>query len=235
MRLDKFLSDMTGEGRSQIKNMIKKGLARVNDTVCKDPGTKTDPDKDLITLEGRVITYRKYSYFMLNKPAGLLSATQDTSQQTVLDLFPPKLRKGLFPVGRLDKDTVGLLLITDDGQLAHHLTSPRHHVEKTYLLSAAAPLTAEDATAFKNGIELKDGTLLKDALLVIDEKDPCRALITIKEGKYHQIKRMIASRSNKVTYLKRISMGPLTLDESLKEGEYRALTPAEITSLLYKP
>ncbi len=231
IRLDKYLSDSTPLSRSQIKAGIKKGQVSVNGVTCTDPGYKVTPGADEICSMGQPIGHQEYHYFMLNKPAGLLSATKDTDQKTVLDLFPPDLKEGLFPVGRLDKDTVGLLLLTDDGELSHRLLSPKFHVEKTYFVRTAGPLTDEDVSAFEKGITLKDGTLLKSAVLCVDLTDPCSALVTICEGRYHQIKRMIASRGNRVTYLKRISMGPLTLDESLAEGEYRALSDEEIKIL----
>ena len=231
IRLDKYLSDSTAYSRSEIKTYIKKGQAEVNSKVCRDPGLKVDPDRDEVCLKGQRLNWQRFHYYMLNKPPGLLSATEDASQNTVLELFPPGLRKGLFPVGRLDKDTVGLLLITDDGELAHSLLSPGRHVNKTYLVHTADPLSAEDADAFKDGTELKDGTLLKSAVLDINDNDPRVAKITIQEGKYHQIKRMIASRGNKVVYLKRLSMGSLTLDENLREGEYRPLREDELQSL----
>ena len=233
IRLDKYLCDCTEFSRSQIKADIKKGLVAVNGITCKDPGFKLTPGEDEVCHNGHIIIYQQFRYYMLNKPAGILSATEDAGQKTVLDLFPEGLRKGLFPVGRLDKDTVGLLLITDDGELSHRLLSPKKHVDKTYLVHTATPLSPEDAAAFASGITLKDGTLLKSAVLDIDESDPCKARITIQEGKYHQIKRMVASRDNKVVYLKRLSMGGLTLDESLKEGEYRELREDEIDSLIY--
>ncbi|MBQ3787090.1 MAG: 16S rRNA pseudouridine(516) synthase [Lachnospiraceae bacterium] len=237
IRLDKYLSDCTSFTRSQIKADIKKGQVTVNDIICKDPGYKITPEVDVICHKVQRLNYQKYHYYMLNKPAGILSATEDSEQKTVLDLFPADIRKGLFPVGRLDKDTVGLLLITDDGELSHRLLSPKKHVEKTYLVHTAEALCDEDAAAFARGITLKDGTPLKSAVLKIDQNDPHIAHITITEGKYHQIKRMIASRGNKVIYLKRISMGSLTLDETLPEGAFRMLNEQEIICLMnnYNP
>ena len=168
---------------------------------------------------------------MLNKPAGVITATEDDKQKTVLDLFPENMRKRLFPVGRLDKDTVGLLLITDDGQLDHELMAPSHHVDKCYFLKTDKPMDAEDAAAFMAGLELKDGTAFKPAQLDIDAEDPCSARITISEGKYHQIKRMLLARGKEVIYLKRLSVGDLWLDESLEEGAFRELTEEELNIL----
>lgn len=171
--------------------------------------------------------YKEHVYYMLNKPAGYVSATEDEREKTVLDLFPEKIRKGLFPVGRLDKDSVGLLLLTDDGELAHRLTSPKHHVEKRYLIRTDGPLTEDDVRLFAQGIVLSDGTRFKSAGLDISEDDPTSAVVTISEGKYHQIKRMVESRRNRVRYLKRLSVGTLMLDPNLKEGMYRELTDEE--------
>ncbi len=231
MRLDKYLADMHVGSRQEVKQLIRKGRVNVNGVAVKDPGFSVPADAG-VTVDGEKIVHREHFYYMLNKPAGILSATEDSSQQTVLDLFPEKLRRNLFPVGRLDKDTVGLLLITDDGDLAHRLLAPKSHVDKVYLLHTDTPMNREDVLAAKEGMTLEDGTGLMPALLDISPEDPQQARITIREGKYHQIKRMLASRGHLVTYLKRLSMGSLVLDPTLPEGQYRELTEEELLSLL---
>ncbi len=234
MRLDKYLADSHAGSRSEVKEHIRKGRVCVDGTVCRDPSLQIGPGA-LVTLNGVCIGYREHYYYMLNKPAGVICATEDRTETTVLELFPAHLRKRLFPVGRLDKDSTGLLLVCDDGELSHRLLSPSSHVDKQYLIRTDAPLTEEHAGLFKEGIVLKDGTKLKSAALEISENDPCSALVTIHEGKYHQIKRMTASFGRRVILLKRLSMGPLRLDPSLGEGQYRELTADEIRSLLNRP
>ena len=226
MRLDKYLAEAKEGSRSEVKSLITKGCISVNGTVVKDPGMKVG-DSDEVTVRGRQADHREHYYYMLNKPAGVVSATEDRNEKTVLDLFPERLRRKLSPVGRLDKDSVGLLLITDDGELAHRLLSPSKHVDKTYLIRTDEPLTLEDVKRFSEGLVLKDGTELKSAKLELDKEDPLCARVTISEGKYHQVKRMTAACGKKVLYLKRLSMGSLVLDESLEEGEYRELTEEE--------
>ena len=230
MRLDKYLADACIGSRSQVKQLIKKGLVTVNGTRAADPGMPVN-DHDTVECNGSTVMYRDHFYFMLNKPAGIITATEDPRQETVLDLFPENMRKKLFPVGRLDKDTVGLLIITDDGVLCHDLMSPAHHVDKRYLLHTDRAMDQEDVKAFREGLVLADGTSLKEADLVIDPEDECSAVITIREGKYHQIKRMLLARGKEVIYLKRLSVGALELDESLAEGQYRELTEDELKIL----
>ncbi|MCR5250025.1 MAG: 16S rRNA pseudouridine(516) synthase [Lachnospiraceae bacterium] len=227
MRLDKYLADMHMGSRSEVKQLIRAGKVRLRGAVEKDPGAAVG-EGDAVECEGRVLEHRKNFYYMLNKPAGILSATEDRNQKTVLDLFPEKLRRGLYPVGRLDKDTVGLLLITDDGALGHRLLSPAHHVDKRYFLRCDLPVTEEDAECFAKGMTLADGTELMPASLELSADG---AVITIREGKYHQIKRMFAARGKEVVYLKRLSMGSLVLDPNLAEGEWRELTEEEIRSI----
>ena len=184
-----------------------------------------------LTVDGAAVGTEEFIYLMLHKPAGLLSATEDPRQKTVLDLLPPHLRRvGLFPVGRLDKDTEGLLLLSNDGPLAHRLLSPRRHVDKVYFVRVEAPLTEEDSAAFAEGMTLEDGLHCLPAGL---ERlaDPCEGLVTLREGKFHQVKRMLAARGKPVVYLKRLSMGPLTLDEGLEKGAWRALEQGEIEAL----
>ena len=230
LRLDKYLAGAHAGSRSDVKEAIRKGRVTVNGNVCRDPALHV-ADTDEVCLDGRAVRFCEHYYYMLNKPEGVVSATEDTSEKTVLDLFPENLRKGLFPVGRLDKDSVGLLIVCDDGELSHRLLSPSSHVDKRYLIHTDEALTDDDVRAFDEGMELGDGTKLQSALLEIDDADPKKAFVTIREGKYHQIKRMVASRGNKVTYLKRLSMGQLVLDEALAEGEYRELTADEISIL----
>ena len=222
LRLDKYLANSRAGSRSEVKEYIRKGRVTVNGTVCRD-NSRYIEETDEVCLDGRRIVYKEHVYYMLNKPAGVVSATEDPVERTVIDLFPPELRKGLFPVGRLDKDSVGLLIITDDGEFAHRFTSPSGHVDKRYLIRTDQPLCVEDAKKFSEGITLADGTTLKSAKLEISENDPCQAEVTISVGKYHQIKRMIASCGKTVTYLKRLSMGDITLDPDLEEGEFKEL------------
>ena len=230
MRLDKYLADMHVGSRSEVKELIRKGKVSVNGAVIKDPGSAVSVE-DVIEADGERIGYQEHFYYMLNKPAGILTATEDKKQQTVLDLFPENLRKNLSPVGRLDKDTVGLLLITDDGALAHKLLAPKSHVDKVYLAKSDLPLVPEDAERFASGMTLSDGTELMPGKLEISPEDPCEALVTIREGKFHQIKRMFEACGKKVVYLKRLSMGSLKLDPALSEGEWRELTEEEINRL----
>ena len=187
MRLDKYLADMHVGTRSEVKEQIRKGRVQVNGSVVKDPGLGVSAE-DRVEADGVQIGYQEHFYYMLNKPAGILTATEDRKQPTVLDLFPENLRKNLAPVGRLDKDTVGLLLITDDGALAHRLLAPKSHVDKVYLAGTDLPVTDEDVKRFAGGMTLADGTQLMPAGLEI--LSPDRSRVTIHEGKFHQIKRM---------------------------------------------
>lgn len=230
MRLDKYLADMHVGSRSEVKELIRKGKVSVNGAVIKDPGLAVSA-QDTIEAAGEQIGYQEHFYYMLNKPAGILTATEDKKQPTVLDLFPENLRKNLSPVGRLDKDTVGLLLITDDGALAHRLLAPKSHVDKVYLAKSDLPLVSEDAERFASGMTLSDGTELMPGKLEISTGDPCEALVTIREGKFHQIKRMFEACGKKVIYLKRLSMGRLQLDPELAEGAWRELTEEEVSNL----
>ncbi|MDY6328907.1 MAG: pseudouridine synthase [Lachnospiraceae bacterium] len=237
MRLDKFLSEMGIASRKETKEYAKKGRIKVNDAIVKSSDYKIDTDKDIVTFDGRTIAYEQFEYYMLNKPAGVVSATVDNNDRTVIDLIDSERKKDLFPVGRLDKDTVGLLIITNDGELAHSLLSPVKHIDKKYFARVEGIITEEHIKRFKEGLKLKDGTLTKPAQLEIiksgnDKSDNISEVeITICEGKYHQIKRMIACVGGKVIYLKRLSMGSLKLDENLREGEYRRLTEDEIKCL----
>ncbi len=233
LRLDRYLSDMGAGTRSELKKGIRAGLARVNGEIEKDPGRKVT-GKDTVSFRGREIAYEKKVYYMLHKPAGVISATEDRRQKTVLDLIDEEdMRKDLFPVGRLDRDTEGLLLITNDGELAHALLSPARHVNKVYYAEVDGALTAEDAAAFEEGMQVEDDFRALPARLEVLSSCPekASALVTVREGKFHQIKRMFKARGREVTRLKRLSMGPLVLDESLLPGQWRRLTAEEIRSL----
>ena len=231
IRLDKFLADMGLGTRSEVKKEIHKGQVRVNGIPERSPEYKLDIQKDLVEVNGRQISYAQQEYYMLNKPAGVVSATEDKKDMTVLDLIQEKQRKDLFPVGRLDKDTEGLLLITNDGLLAHQLLSPKKHVKKTYFVRVENPVSPEDIKILEEGVDIGEEkrTLPAESSCLSPEKNSL--CLTIKEGKFHQIKRMFQAVDNKVLYLKRLSMGSLTLDETLAPGEYRPLTKEEIERL----
>jgi 16S rRNA pseudouridine516 synthase len=233
IRIDKYLADMGMGSRTEIKNDIKKGLVFLNGNKVKSSNDKVDTSKDIVMYKGEEIKYYEYEYFLLNKPAGVISATEDNRSKTVLDLITDCNRKDLFPVGRLDKDTEGLLLITNDGALAHELLSPKKHVDKTYYVETDARLTEEHVKMFREGIEVDEDFVAMSATLVIQEAEDTgsKALLTIREGKFHQVKRMMEAVGNTVTYLKRISMGPLKLPEDLNIGEYRRLSEEEINML----
>ena len=231
MRLDKFLADMNAGTRSELKRDIRKGLVTVGGSVVKDPGKNVDPMTDEVCYRGKKIQYETFVDYMLNKPAGLISATDDKRMKTVIDLLPEDRRRDLFPVGRLDTDTEGLLLITNDGELAHRLLSPRPHVDKKYYARIRGVVTGEDSLAFARGIPLKDFTCMP-AELVIEKSDQIsEVLVTIREGKFHQIKRMFEALDKEVIYLKRLEMGSLILDEELAPGEFRRLTEEEFRNL----
>lgn len=237
MRIDKLLSNLGIGTRSEIKKMIKQKQIKINGELVKNGKDQLDPDAAQVTVNDQPVAIQLTKYLMLNKPQNVITATEDASQQTVLDLIAKNDRvKGLAPVGRLDKDTTGLLLLTNDGQLAHRLLAPHKHVAKTYQATIDGLVTSETVDKFKNGIKLKDGTLCKPANLKIistseDEKQS-QIEITITEGKYHQIKRMFAACGMHVAALNRIAMGPLKLDSSLKPGQSRPLSENEIQSLL---
>ena len=239
MRLDKFLSNMNIGSRSDVKKLIKQKVVKLNNKVITNGKIQLDPAKDQVSLNNKIITYEPYKYLMLNKPQGVISATTDPSQKTVLDLIAPEDQiKNLAPIGRLDKNTTGLLLLTNNGTLTHQLLAPQKHIAKTYSALISGIPTTKTIRLFKNGIDLKDGTQCKPALLKIIKSDPLKnrsqIQITITEGKYHQVKRMFAACNMKVLTLKRLSMGTLKLDPHLKEGNYRALTTTEKNNLLKK-
>jgi len=233
MRLDKFLSDANVDTRSRVKRLISGGRVAINGAVARDAGLAVDPGRDAVTLDGQAVAYARFTYIMLNKPAGCVSATRDREQDTVLELLPPELaRRGLFPVGRLDKDTVGLLLLTDDGALAHALLAPRRHVDKVYYAKVEGMLSERDARAFSEGVALGDGTkCLPARLRILCSGEISEAEVTLREGKYHQIKRMFLALSKRVICLKRLSIGPLRLDPRLPEGAFRPLEAKEVETL----
>lgn len=233
MRIDKMLANLGFGSRKEVKQLLKSGAIMVDDVVVKDAKQHVDTGKQAITLNGEVIEYKEYIYLMMNKPSGVLSATEDRAHETVIDLlelddqvYEP------FPVGRLDKDTEGLLLITNDGQLAHQLLSPKKHVPKTYFAVINGEVTEEDVEAFAKGVTLDDGYKTKPGELKI-LKSGIRSDIelTITEGKFHQVKRMFEAVGKSVVYLKRLSMGSLPLDKTLELGEYRELTDEEVELL----
>ena len=229
-RLDKILASTGRWSRREGKELIRQGRVLVDGRQAAAPEEKVDPAVARVCVDGEEIGWVKHTYVMLHKPAGVLTATEDSRQQTVLDLLPPHLRKkGLAPVGRLDKDTEGLLLLTDDGDLTHRLLSPKYHVDKVYFARVDGALTEEDVATFAAGITLADGLVCRSAGLEILTADTC--LVTLQEGKFHQVKRMLASCGKPVTYLKRLSMGPLRLDEELAPGQFRPLTEAELDML----
>jgi len=233
MRLDKLLSTIGYGSRKEVKGLLKTGAVKVDGSAVKDAKVHVNPDEQEITVHGEGVSYREFVYFMLHKPQGVISATEDSLHETVLDLL--ELDDAVydpFPVGRLDKDTEGLLLLTNDGQLAHQLLSPKKHVPKTYFAKINAPVTEEDAEAFRQGVTLDDGYVTKSAeLKILTSGVESEIELTIVEGKFHQVKRMFEARGKKVTYLKRLSMGALLLDESLDLGEYRELTEEELALL----
>jgi len=230
-RIDKLLSSTGRWSRQEAKALIKAGRVLVDGVPAGRGEERAYPSVSRILVDGADILWQARTYVMLNKPAGVVSATGDARQKTVLDLLPEELRRrGLFPVGRLDKDTEGLLLLTDDGDLAHRLLSPKKHVDKVYYARLDRPLAPDDCAAFDRGILLEDGTRCRPAELRL-LGDGQEALITLREGKFHQVKRMTASRGAAVLYLKRLSMGPLVLDEALAPGNFRFLTAAEVTKL----
>lgn len=228
MRLDKFLKETGFGSRTEVKKIIKSKVVYVNDNLILKEDYPVNEEIDKVVVDGEVIKYVKYVYIMLNKPQGVVSATSDKEYYTVIDLINDYRYLDLFPVGRLDIDTTGLLLITNDGQLAHDLLSPKHHVDKTYLVKTLNPLTNEEIKTLEKGILIDNELTLPST---IEEVDSCLYKFTIHEGKYHQIKRMVEYCFNKVISLKRISFGPLTLDPSLKEGMYRLLTNEEIEKI----
>lgn len=228
MRLDKFLTQAAELTRSEAKQRIKKGSVTVNGEIVKKAEVKVSPE-DTVCLDGREIIYEQYRYLMLHKPAGVISATEDAADRTVLDLIAEG-KKGLFPVGRLDKDTEGLLLLTNDGALAHDLLSPKKHVDKKYFAILDGPVGQKEQELFSQGLDIGDEKKTLPARLELTEK-PNEVFITVQEGRFHQVKRMAQAVGRNVTYLKRVSMGALVLDPNLKKGEYRPLSGQELACL----
>lgn len=229
-RLDKIISATGKKSRREVKEMVRQGRIIVDGKIAAAADMKIDPKRADILLDGIPLNYEEFTYIMLHKPAGVLSAVEDRKQRTVLDLLPEELQKrGLSPVGRLDKDTEGLLLLTNDGELTHKLLSPKYHVDKVYYARVDGCLEASDVTAFSEGMVLGDGLeCLPAGLEILSDHE---ALVTLHEGKFHQVKRMLAARGKPVQYLKRLRMGPLTLDEMLPQGDFRSLTKEEIDRL----
>ncbi|MCI6668087.1 MAG: pseudouridine synthase [Romboutsia timonensis] len=230
MRVDKLLSNVGVASRAELKKYCKQGLISVNGKVINNPGVQVDSENDDVRFNGEKIVYREFVYIMLNKPDGYISATYDKYDPIVLDLIDQSyLVFEPFPVGRLDKDTEGLLVLTNDGQLAHRVLSPKKHVPKTYYAKIQGKVTEEDILAFEKGVILDDGyETMPSQLKILKSDDMSEIELTIHEGKFHQVKRMFESVGKKVVYLKRLSMGKLKLDESLKLGEYRELTEEEV-------
>ena len=231
MRVDKYISELGVASRKEAAKVAKSGGVLVDGKPVRDLSLHIDPERQSVTYLGRELSYSKFTYVMLNKPAGYVSATEDSKLPVVTELLPTELRKReLFPVGRLDRDTVGLMILTNDGQLAHTLLSPKHHVAKEYYFEADEPLPSGTEEKFKDGITLADGYECKEAKIVL-ENTRKSGVITLTEGKYHQIKRMVASFDNAVVYLKRISFATIELDKQLAVGEWRYLTDPEIEIL----
>lgn len=233
VRLDKYIKDQGVASRSEIKEYIRKGLVRVNDVIVKDPGTHVVTEQDKISVNGKEVKYQEFVYYMLNKPKGVITATEDKTLETVLDLFPEEIRRReVFPVGRLDRDTEGLLLITNNGIFAHDLLSPKKHVKKLYEAVLDSFPGDRAIKAFEKGVVLGDGyQALPATLEFLSITGPVIARVEIYEGKFHQVKRMFKAVGSTVISLKRLRMGPVWLDEALRPGEFRELTSEEITLL----
>lgn len=247
MRLDKYLAELGIGTRSEVKKLIKAKQITVNGVTAERPEMKVEEQRDEVCLRGQKLMFASYEYYLFHKPAGCVSATEDALHRTVMDYLKDTLRSDLFPVGRLDIDTEGLLLITNDGALAHELLSPTKHVAKTYYAKVAGTVTEEDVNLFTKGVDIGEDKLTKPAKLVIlsnngttdaahtecvlESEEISEIELTITEGKFHQVKRMFQAVGKEVLYLKRLSMGPLRLPEDLKPGEYRALTEEELLAL----
>ncbi|MDO4271259.1 MAG: pseudouridine synthase [Eubacteriales bacterium] len=232
MRLDKLLTHLNCGSRKEVGAYIRGGRVTVDGAAVHDPAAKIDPDAAAVALDGQVQRYRAQRYYMLNKPAGVITASRDERHETVLDLFPAGERRGLFAVGRLDKDTEGLLIVTDDGALSHALMSPGRHVPKEYEAEVEGLLAADAAERFQKGLVLKDGTVCLPAQLELLADSPALCVrVTLREGKYHQVKRMIAAVGGRVVRLRRVRLGGLALDPALASGAYRPLDDAEIALL----
>ena len=226
MRLDKFLCDTAGVTRTEAKNAVKKGQIAVNGQVQKAADFKVKENTDTVTFQGKPLSYAAFHYYILHKPAGVITATEDKKESTVMDILREEKVKNLFPVGRLDKDTEGLLLITDDGELAHNLLSPKKHVDKEYLVKVRDSISEDDCRKLSEGVDIGDEKPTAPAKVErVAEKE---ILLTIREGRFHQVKRMLQAVGNEVLYLKRLSMGSLRLPKDLEKGAYRPLSEEEI-------
>lgn len=231
MRLDKYLVATGCCSRTEAKRIVRAGGVSINGVPASSSDAPVEPERDAVIFCGKPVVYRKYTYILLNKPAGVVSATEDGRDKTVLDLLPDEARRpGLFPCGRLDKNTLGLMLITDNGELAHRLLAPKSHVEKEYYFESKFPISPSDAARFEAGVTLEDGYETKPARICLEENGD-RGRITLVEGKYHQIKRMLEALDNRITYLERIRFGHLTLDKAMERGAWRYLTDREIEIL----
>lgn len=229
-RLDKVLAGTGRWSRREVKLLVRQGLVRLNGAAAGSAEEKCDPETAVITVNGETVVLRRFTYVLLHKPGGVLTATEDRRQETVMELLPQELRRvGLAPVGRLDKDTEGLLLLTNDGELTHRLLSPKYHVDKRYFARVDGHLTAAHAETFAKGMTLGDGMKCLPARLEILPDSGC--IVTVREGKFHQVKRMLASCGAPVVYLKRLSMGPLVLGDELGRGEHRMLREEEVAAL----
>lgn len=233
LRLERIVASASGCSRRDAKQLIKSGRVSVDGKTAAQPDMKVDAAASEIVVDGERVEFKKYYYLMMNKPAGYLSATEDASKKTVLDLLPEKFsRLGLFPAGRLDRDSEGLLLLTNDGDFCHNVISPNKNVKKKYYIETDLPMTESDAEVFKNGAPMGGGETARPAELIIT--GGCSAYVIISEGKFHQVKRMVAGTGKTVTYLKRVSTGALSLDEKLAPGEYRELTEEERAAVFEK-
>ncbi len=232
-RLDKFLVTRGKGSRREVQKRIRSGAVTVNGAVCRSPEQKIDPEQDAVSVSGQAVCADEHIYIMLNKPAGVVSATEDKHERTVLDILPPELKRpGLFPAGRLDKDTEGLLIITDDGDLAHRMLSPRKHVMKQYVAALDGEITEEMIRRFEEGVVFADGTVCQPAQLRLQsENDKTVGIVGICEGKFHQVKKMFATTGRKVVHLQRISIGNLYLDSNLPIGSAKKMTKLDIDSI----
>ncbi|WP_215189937.1 pseudouridine synthase [Exiguobacterium sp. s6] len=235
MRIDKLLANMGYGSRKDVKILLKQGAVRIDDQPVKDAKRQINLEAERVTVHGEVVEYKPFVYLMMNKPAGVISATEDKVESTVVDLIDPAYAHyDLFPVGRLDKDTTGLLLLTNDGAFNHALMSPRKHVDKVYIAEVDGEMTADDVRRFAEGVELEDGYTTKPARLELLSKSGRRSTIrlTLSEGKYHQVKRMVAAVGKHVERLERVQIGGLELDPTLEPGAYRELTEPEVDLFL---
>lgn len=233
MRLDKILSNMGFGSRREIKTLIKSGYVEIDDKIIKDPSVKINTDESKVFVRGKQVEYRKYTYIMLNKPAGIVSST-DSRDTNVIDILGGRLKNiNLFPAGRLDKDTEGFILLTNDGKMAHNILSPKKHVEKEYYVELDGELSENGRISIEKGIVLEDGSQCLDSRIemISNEMELCKLKIFIREGKFHQIKRMFEMVGREVTYLKRLSIGDIKLDNNLEKGEYRELSSDELDKL----